>query len=135
MVDEGMSEASDSGIVSKIFEGSVDDAVERLVQLVRDRGMTVCAIVDHSEEAHRLDLTLRDTTVVIFGSPVAGTPVMQAHPLTALGLPLKVLAWDDEGQTKISYLDPGVLALRHRLAPELTARLAGIGPLTDERVA
>lgn len=36
-------------------------------------------------------LTLRDTKVVVFGNPLAGTPVMQASPLAALDLPLKVL--------------------------------------------
>jgi uncharacterized protein (DUF302 family) len=48
-------------------------------------------------------LELRDTKVVIFGSPLAGTPVMSAAPLAALYLPLKVLVWADGDQTKLSY--------------------------------
>jgi len=48
-------------------------------------------------------LELRDTkVVVIFGSPLAGTPVMSAAPLAALDLPLKVLVWADGDQTKLS---------------------------------
>jgi uncharacterized protein (DUF302 family) len=35
---------------------------------------------------------------------------MQERPLAALDLPLKVLVWDDAGQTKISYIDPDTLA-------------------------
>ena len=93
--------------------------------------MTVFSTVDHSGEARRHGLELRDTVVVIFGSPVAGTPVMQAAPLAALDLPLKVLVWDDDGQTRISYTDPAALAARHHLSESLAARLAGIGPLTD----
>ncbi|MGE5288018.1 MAG: DUF302 domain-containing protein [Micromonosporaceae bacterium] len=38
-----------------------------------------------------------DTTLVIFGNPAAGTPVMAASPLAALDLPLKVLVWADAG--------------------------------------
>jgi len=68
---------------------------------------------------------------VIFGSPVAGTPVMQASPLAALDLPLRVLVWDEDGRTRISYTEPEALAARHHLSADLTARLAGIGPLTD----
>ena len=49
------------------------------------------------------------------GSPVAGTPVMAASPLAALDLPLKVLIWDDEGQTKVSYYAPAALAASHPL--------------------
>jgi uncharacterized protein (DUF302 family) len=48
-----------------------------------------------------------------------------------MDLPLKVLVWDDNGQTRVSYTDPSVLAARHGLSIELGARLAGIGPLTD----
>jgi uncharacterized protein (DUF302 family) len=73
--------------------------------------------------------------LVLFGSPAAGTPVMQAAPLSALDLPLKVLIWADEGQTKVSYTDPATLAARYQLSADLAARLAGIGPLTDALVA
>jgi uncharacterized protein (DUF302 family) len=89
------------------------------------------AVIDHSGEARGAGLELRDTMVVLFGSPAAGTPVMVASPLAALDLPLKVLVWDDEGQTKVSYLDPAALAARYGLGPELAGRLAGINPLTD----
>jgi uncharacterized protein (DUF302 family) len=89
------------------------------------------AVIDHSGQAEQHGLELRDTKLVIFGSPVGGTPVMQAAPLAALDLPLKVLVWDDNGQTRVSYTDPSVLAARHGLSIELGARLAGIGPLTD----
>jgi uncharacterized protein (DUF302 family) len=122
------------GIVTKTVSGSVDDAVDRLVQLVRDRSMTVFTTIDHSGEARSHGLELRDTKLVIFGSPTGGTPVMQASPLAALDLPLKVLVWDDDGQTKVSYTDPGTLAARHHLSSELASRLAGIGPLTDALV-
>ncbi len=121
----------EAGITSKRAPGSVADTVDRLIELVEARNMMVFAIVDHSGEAKRHGLELRETKVVIFGSPTAGTPVMQAAPLAALDLPLKVLVWDDEGQTIVSYTDPEVLAERHHLGAELATRLEGIGPLTD----
>jgi uncharacterized protein (DUF302 family) len=120
-----------SGIITKTARGSVAATVAALVHEVEERGMTVFATVDHSAEARSHGLELRDTTVVIFGSPEAGTPVMQASPLTALDLPLKVLVWDDDGSTRISFTDPAVLAARHHLSDVLAARLSGIGPLTD----
>ncbi len=48
-----------------------------------------------------------------------------------LSSPLKVLIWDDDGQTKASFTSPAVLAARHHLPDELASRLAGIGPLID----
>ncbi len=124
-----------SGIITKTRPGSVSEAVQRLVELVGQREMKVFTIVDHSAEAQDHGLTLRDTQVVVFGSPVAGTPVMEEVPLAALDLPLRVLIWDDHGQTKISYTDPAALSRRYRLSTDLAARLAGIGPLTDALVA
>ena len=121
-----------SGAISKPRSGSVDEAVTELIGLVEERGMKVFAIIDHSGEARAHGLELRDTRVVVFGSPAAGTPVMEAAPLAALDLPLRVLVWDDNGQTTISYTAPEVLARRHRLSADLAERLAGIGPLTDQ---
>jgi uncharacterized protein (DUF302 family) len=123
------------GIVTKTSPGSVDGVVARLTALIAAKGLTLFTIVDHSGEAKRHGLDLRDTKLVIFGSPVGGTPAMQAEPLTALDLPLKVLVWDDAGQTKVSYTDPDILAARHHLTEELAAPLAGIRSLTDALTA
>jgi uncharacterized protein (DUF302 family) len=122
---------SDGWIVSKSAPGSVAETVAALTALIAARQLTLFAVVDHSGEARRHGLELRDTQVVIFGSPVAGTAVMDAVPLAALDLPLKVLVWDDDGQTRVSYTRPEALAARHHLPEDLAARLAGIDPLTD----
>ena len=134
MSDSGETE-HDNIVVTKVVVGSVDETVDKLSELVNARSLTLFAIIDHSGEARRAGLQLRDTKVVIFGSPVAGTPVMQWAPLAALDLPLKVLLWDDGGTTKVSYTAPGALAERHHLSDELAQRLSGIGPITDALVA
>jgi uncharacterized protein (DUF302 family) len=119
------------GTVTKTSPRSVADTVERLSALVAARGMKLFAVIDHSGEAQAAGLELRDTKLVIFGNPQAGTPVMASAPLAALDLPLKVLVWDDGRQTKISYTAPAALAARYRLSDELASRLAGIDGLTD----
>jgi uncharacterized protein (DUF302 family) len=118
-------------VVTKLSPSSVDDTVARLVAVVAARGMKVFAIVDHSGEARSVGLELRDSKVVIFGSPLAGTPVMVAAPLAALDLPLRVLVWADGGHTKVSYPAPAAFATRHGLSGELRTRLAGIDAITD----
>jgi uncharacterized protein (DUF302 family) len=134
-MSEDQSEAAVVGIVTKARSGSVDETVDKLVDLIADRGMTLFSVIDHSGEARRHGLELRDTKVVIFGSPIAGTPVMVASPLVALDLPLKVLVWESDGQTMLSYTDPEVLAARYHLTAELAERLAGIQGLVDAVVA
>jgi uncharacterized protein (DUF302 family) len=118
-------------IVTKRSPGSVSEAVTRLTDLVGAKGMKVFAVIDQRAEARQAGLELRDTVLVIFGSPAAGTPVMVAAPLAALDLPLKVLIWADGEQTSVSYYEPGALASRHNLSPDLAQNLAGINALAD----
>jgi uncharacterized protein (DUF302 family) len=120
--------------VTKISDRSVSDTVARLTELIAARGMRLFAVIDQAAEARTAGLQLRDTTLVIFGSPAAGTPVMVAAPLAALDLPLKVLVWADGKQTKVSYDAPAAVAQRRDLSPEIAANLAGIDGLTDALV-
>jgi len=125
---------NDLDTVTKISGRSVSDTVARLTDLVAAKGMRLFAVIDQAAEARKAGLQLRETTMVIFGSPVAGTPVMVAEPLAALDLPLKVLVWADGQQTKVSYEAPAAIARRRGLSRELAANLIGINALTDALV-
>jgi uncharacterized protein (DUF302 family) len=121
-------------VTTKASPRSVAATASHLTEILAAKGMKVFAVIDQKAEARSAGLDLRDTTLVIFGSPAAGTPVMDAKPLSALDLPLKVLIWDDEGQTKVSYYAPAAMASWHHLDADLAAKLAGIDPLTDALV-
>jgi uncharacterized protein (DUF302 family) len=125
----------DAGIVTKISPRSVPDTVSRFTDMLGVKGVRLFAVIDQAAAAREAGLELRDTTLVIFGSPAAGTPVMDAVPLAALDLPLKVLVWDDAGQTKVTYYGPAELAARYQLGADLERNLAAINPLTDALVA
>lgn len=133
MTNESESEAQPdpASVITKISPVSVADTVSRLLATVASKGMRVFAVIDHSGEAATVGLPLRDTKLVIFGSPQAGTAVMQSAPLVALDLPLKVLIWADGSRTKVSFTAPSALAARYGLAADMAARLAGIDALTD----
>src|ERR1700730_2837714 len=123
-------------IVTKLSPLPVADTVSKLIGMISAKGMKLFAVIDQSAEARQVGLSLRETTLVIFGSPAAGTPVMVASPLSALDLPLKVVVWAaDDYQTRLSYTAPAALADRYGLSTELTARLAGIDALTSAVVA
>jgi len=121
-------------IVTKPSPRSVAETVARLTSILQAKQMKLFAVIDQAEEARRAGLRLRETTVVLFGNPAAGTPVMDAAPLSALDLPLKVLIWVNGGQTQVSYYSPAALAERHRLDAHLAEGLAGINALTDALV-
>jgi uncharacterized protein (DUF302 family) len=127
--------ANDPGIITKLSHLPVAETVARLTGMISAKGMRLFAVIDQRAEARQAGLDLRETTLVMFGSPAAGTPVMAAAPLAALDLPLKVLVWADGGQTKVSYYAPAAIAARHHLSAELAGNLAGINALTDALVA
>lgn len=127
--------ATEADVVTKLSPQSVRDTAAKLTGLISAKGMRLFAVIDQAAEARGAGLTLRETTLVIFGSPKAGTPVMAASPLSALDLPLKVLIWADGDQTKVSYYSPAALAASHHLTADLAANLAGIDALTDALVA
>jgi uncharacterized protein (DUF302 family) len=123
--------SAEVAITTKDSPRSVDETVARLTDLIAARGMKVFAVIDQAAEARSVGLDLRPTTLVVFGAPAAGTPVMDAAPLAALDLPLKILVWADQEQTRVSYLSPEAFAERYDLDAELAQKVAEIDPLTD----
>jgi uncharacterized protein (DUF302 family) len=104
----------------------MDDTVARLSAIVAARGLKVFAVIDHSDEARRVGLALRDTKLFIVGSPSMSTPVIAAVPLAALDLPLRVIVWEDGYETKVSYPSPAEVARRYGLEGDLAAALDSI---------
>jgi len=133
MTDE--TSLDEPAVVTKLSPRSVGDTVARLTGMLAAKGVKLFDTIDQRAAAREVGLDLRETVLVIFGNPVAGTPVMMAAPLSALDLPLKVLIWDDEGRTKVTYYAPATLAARHHLNPDLAEKLSVVGPLTDALVA
>jgi uncharacterized protein (DUF302 family) len=119
-------EVGDEAVVTKLSPWSMADTLARLSAVIAARGMEVFAIIDHSGKARDVGLNLRNTTLVIFGSPSAATPVIEAAPPAALDLPLRVVVWEDGYQTRVSYPAPAAVARRYGLDGELADALAGI---------
>ena len=118
---------TNNGISQILSIHPVRDVLARLLSLLRTKGITVFAVVDHSGEAVRAGFKMHDTKLVIFGNPRAGTPVMLAEPDSALDLPLKILIAEiSDGSTRISYNSPAYLQARYGLEPDLTKPLASV---------
>ncbi len=125
----------DNGIIDVPSRYSVPDTLARLQAILKEKGMMVFALVDHSGEAEKAGLKLRPTQLLIFGSPKGGTPLMVATPRLAIDLPLKALAWQDEqGQVWLSYNSPEYLQQRHGFPPDLLKNIAGIAALIQKAV-
>lgn len=80
-----------------------DETVHRLKSAINDKGMTVFATIDHQQAAKNHNITMQPATVLIFGNPKVGSPLMIKDPAFALQLPLKVLITQTDGQVKVIY--------------------------------
>jgi uncharacterized protein (DUF302 family) len=126
-----MSQAN--GIVDKLSHHSVVDTVDKLKGILLSKGVMLFAIVDHSGEAEKVGMKMRPTKLLIFGSPKAGTPLMQAAPSVAIDLPLKILVWEDEqGKVWVSFNSPAYLQQRHGIPPDLIQNIAVVEALAAE---
>ncbi len=124
-----------SGMIDLPSRYSVPDTLARLQSILKEKGVTVFALIDHSGEAEKAGLAMRPTQLLIFGNPKGGTLLMVAAPRLAIDLPLKALAWQDEqGQVWLSYNSPEYLQQRHGFPPELLKNIAGIGALVQKAV-
>lgn len=125
-----MSTSSNNGLVSLPCKYSVEETMPRLESLLEQRGITIFARVDHSEEAKKVGLQMHPTKLLIFGSPKGGTPLMQAAPTVAIDLPLKALFWEDaDGRVWLTYNDPAYLQQRHNVPADLVPNIAGVSAL------
>jgi len=81
-----------------------DATLARLIDALESAHMKIFARIDHSIEASRVGMEMPPTTVLIYGNPKGGTPLMLAAPALALDLPLRVLVRDGtDGRTIVSY--------------------------------
>lgn len=98
---------ADGGIITKASKHSVNETISRFEAAVKSKegaGFIVFTEIDHAAAGKKFGIDMRPRTVVIFGNPKLGTPVMAKTPLLAIDNPLKALVWeDDQGKVWLSY--------------------------------
>lgn len=99
--------------VVKVSRFSYGDTIARLLTAITDAGNTVFATIDQAAAATSAGLAMRPTTLIVFGNPKGGTPLMEAFPLIALDLPLKLVAWEQDGAVSVAYTTAAELAARY----------------------
>jgi uncharacterized protein (DUF302 family) len=128
-----MTPERDSGILDIPSNHSVDETVEKLKGILKAKGVSLFALVDHSGEAEKVGMIMRPTKLLIVGNPKAGTPVMLAAPSSAIDLPLKMLIWEDaHGKVWVTYNSPSYLQKRHDLPTELLQNIGVVEILASK---
>lgn len=105
----------DDGLVTIESDADVETSVERVRDAIEGNDdLGLMAEVDHEANADSVDRDLLPTTVLVFGNPELGTPLMQASRTLAIDLPQKLLVMERADATvTVTYNDPTYLAERH----------------------
>ncbi len=102
--------------ITKESKHSVSDTIDRLEKVLKSKGLTIFARIDHAAGAKKANLELSPTQLLIFGNPKLGTPLMQSNQTIGIDLPQKALAWKDkEGKVWLTYNNPAALKERHSI--------------------
>jgi uncharacterized protein (DUF302 family) len=110
-----------SDVVEHLSPAGFEATVERLTGAIAQAGLRLFAAIDHAAGAREVGLAMPPVTVLIYGHPRGGTPLMLAAPETALDLPLRVLVHErEDGQVVIAF-HPIAAALRRAGVPEALA--------------
>lgn len=95
---------------------SAKETADRFESIIKGKGLTLFARIDHQKNAKGVNLELRATEVIIFGNPKIGTILMQCAQNSAIDLPQKVLITEDsEKKVWLSYNNPEYIKVRHHI--------------------
>ena len=125
--------AAADGMVNVQSTFNVEETADRMVSILKEKGMTVFNRIKHSAAAAEVGIELRNTELILFGNPKVGSPLMKCQQSAAIDLPQKALIWeDDKAKVWISYNDPRYLGKRHNITgceeviSKIETALAGI---------
>ena len=110
------------------------ETIETLKEAIAKAGNTIFACIDQSAAAQSVGLTLRPTMLIVFGNPRGGTPLMDAFPLVALDLPLKLLVWEDTLGVNMAYVPMSDIAARYGVTG-MDARIDAIDRAVDSLIS
>lgn len=134
-----ISHGEEADLVVKKSSGDFVATVQRLQTEIQSRGATIIATVDHAAAAKGKQLELRPTTVVMFGNPILGTPLMMTAQTAGIDLPLRVLVWEDaDNNVQIGYRPPSLIADDHgaKNQEDVIAQMASaLDAITDAAAA
>ncbi len=94
---------ADGGLITKPSKYTVQETIEKFEAAIKSKsagGWVIFSRIDHAAAAKDAGLEMRPRTVIIFGNPKAGTPLMTKSATLAIDLPMKALVWQDE-QNKV----------------------------------
>lgn len=107
--------AGESMLTKGVSALSVDETVAKFSDILKEKGIMLFDVFNHSKLAKEAGLEMSETSVVVFGAPKVGTLLMKCEPQIALELPMKFLIYKDGDKTTVAYEDIKNIAKRYNV--------------------
>ena len=106
----------DDGLVRVKSAYPVDETVARMRQDIAAKGITFFQEVDQSRLAAGAGISLRPSTLIVFGNPPLGAQFLTANPYSGLDWPVRVLVLQEpDGSVWVAWTDFAWIARRHHI--------------------
>ena len=107
---------SDDGIVRVRSALPMSEAINRIKADIAIKGIKFFLEIDQSKLAGDAGITLRPSTLLVFGNPPLGTQFITANPNAGLDWPVRLLlTQDDNGDVWAVWTDFDWIARRHNI--------------------
>lgn len=107
---------AEDGIVKVKSAYSLGDTIARLKQDIAAKGIMFFSEIDQTKLASNAGITVRPSTLLVFGNPPLGTLFLKANANAGLDWPVRLLVIQDEkGDVYAVYTDFSWIAKRHNI--------------------
>lgn len=121
----------ETGLNTKTSTRSFEETIAILKDRIETKGLRIFAMINHHENAEKNGFELAPTTLIIFGNPNVGAPLMQMNQSIGIDLPMKMLITEKEGVVTMTFNDPSYLKNRHDLPAESEAILNKVSQMLN----
>jgi uncharacterized protein (DUF302 family) len=110
--------SAQSGLMEVKSPHDFSQSCLRLEMFIKQAGLKLFAVYDHSSQAAAVGLPLDSVKVYVLGNPRAGTLLMQANPAIAQELPLRIGVYKRNKEVFLAYTNPQSWVNTYQLASQ-----------------
>ena len=110
---------SSSSYITQSSNKSFSTTLADLQTAIDRRSLKTFAVIDHAAGGQSVGRHLPATTLIIFGNPQAGTPLIEEDRNMGLELPLRAMVWEkSNGDVMVSVTDIRQTSKRYDLSDQ-----------------
>jgi uncharacterized protein (DUF302 family) len=124
-------QSMETGLQTKTSTKSFEETINTLKSRIEEKGLRIFAVINHHENAQKNGFELAPTTLIIFGNPNVGAPLMQMTQSIGIDLPMKMRVSQNDNIVTMTFNDPTYLRNRHNLPDESEAILSKVSKMLN----